>query len=172
MDFLTLAKTRYSTRGYTQQRVEQEKLDYILEAARVAPTGCNKQAFKLIVIQSEEGLAKLKDAANYYDAPLAILICQNIEDTWHRSYDGKIISDIDASIISDHMILAGTAQGLSSLWLCKFKPDVLRENFHIPDGYEPVNLTVFGYPSGDGKSSDRHATDRKPLSELVIAESF
>ncbi len=172
MEFLELAKKRCSTRKYTSQKVEQEKLEKILEAARIAPTGKNSQAFKLLVLQSDESLTKLKDAANFYDAPLAILICADIENTWHRSFDGKIISDIDASIVSTHMVLEATELGLASLWICRFKPDVVKDAFKIPEGFEPVNLTVFGYADEPLKSSERHNIDRKSISDLVISESF
>lgn len=172
MEFLELAKKRCSTRKYTEQKVEPEKLTRILEAARVAPTGKNAQAFKLLVMESEESLTKLKEAANFYDAPLAILTCADIENTWHRSFDGKIISDIDASIVSTHMVLEATELGLASLWICRFKADVVREAFHIPEGFEPVNLTVFGYPAEPLKSAERHNSDRKALETLVVQESF
>lgn len=172
MEFMELAKKRCSTRKYTAQKVEQEKLEKILEAARVAPTGKNSQAFKLLVLQSEESLTKLKDAANFYDAPLAVLICADIENTWHRSFDGKIISDIDASIVSTHMVLEATELGLASLWICRFKADVVKKAFNIPDGFEPVNLTVFGYADEPLKSAERHDTDRKAISELVVNETF
>ncbi len=172
MEFLELAKKRCSTRSYKADKVEPEKLAKILEAARIAPTGKNAQAFKLLVIQSEEGLTKLKDAANFYDAPLAILICADIENTWHRSFDGKIISDIDASIVSTHMVLEATELGLASLWICRFKPDVVREAFQIPEGLEPVNLTVFGYENAPLKSPERHQDERKALEELLVEESF
>lgn len=172
MNFLELAKKRCSTRNYTSQKVESEKIEKILEAARVAPTGKNSQAFKLLVIQSEEGLAKLEDAANFYHAPLAVLTVADINNTWHRSFDGKVISDIDASIVSTHMVMQATELGLASLWICRFKPDVIKDAFHIPDDFEPVNLTVFGYPGEPLKSSERHADERKSLDELVINESF
>lgn len=172
MEFLELAKKRCSTRKYSSQKVEPEKLAKLLEAARVAPTGKNSQAFKLLVIQSEEGLAKLTEAANFYNAPLAILTVADTENTWQRSFDGKVISDIDASIVSTHMVLEATELGLASLWICRFKPDVMREAFHIPEGFEPVNLTVFGYPDEPLKSSERHDKERKALSDLVVNEVF
>ncbi len=152
--------------------MEQSKLDRILEAARIAPTGKNAQAFRLLVLQEEESLQKLKEAANFYDAPLAIMTCADVENCWHRPFDGKVISDIDASIISTHMILEATELGLASLWICRFKADVVRAQFHIPEGFEPVNLTVFGYPGEPLKSPERHDKDRKPLSELIVKESF
>ncbi len=172
MDFLTLAKTRCSTRNYKPDKVEPEKLAKILEAARVAPTGKNAQAFKLLVIQSEEGLKKLEDAAKFYNAPLAVLICADVQNTWQRSFDGKVISDIDASIVSTHMVLEAADLGLASLWICRFKPEVVREAFGIPEGFEPVNLTVFGYENEPLKSPDRHDTDRKALETLVVEEHF
>lgn len=172
MEFLELAKKRCSTRKYTAQKVEAEKLEKILEAAKVAPTGKNSQAFKLLVIRNEEGLAKLADAANFYQAPLAIITVADLKNTWQRSFDGKVISDIDASIVSTHMILQATELGLASLWICRFKPEVIKDAFNLPDDYEPVNLTVFGYTDEPLKSSERHSTERKSIDELVVYESF
>ena len=67
MDFITIAKTRCSIRSYTDQKVEPEKLEKILEAAHVAPTAANLQPVRLIVVQSEEGLAKIGKAAGIYE---------------------------------------------------------------------------------------------------------
>ncbi len=89
MDFLTLARTRCSTRSYKDTPVEPEKLAKILEAARIAPTGKNAQAFKLLVIESPEGLKKLEAATNFYHAPLAVIVCADKASTWRRSFDGR-----------------------------------------------------------------------------------
>ena len=75
MDFITIAKQRFSVRTYTDKKVESEKLDKILEAAHVAPTAANLQPVHLIAVQSKEGLAKIGKAANIYGAPLAIIVC-------------------------------------------------------------------------------------------------
>lgn len=108
MDFLTLAKKRYSVRAYTKQKVEKEKLDAILEAAHVAPTGGNCQPQHLIVVQSDEGLRKIGKATNIYGAPLAIIVCSDTNKVWTRPFDGKKLTDIDASIITDHMMMEAT----------------------------------------------------------------
>ena len=73
MEFLSIAKQRFSVRSYTSQHVEPEKLEKILEAARVAPTAANLQPIRLIVAQSEQSLTKIGKAANIYGAPLAII---------------------------------------------------------------------------------------------------
>lgn len=71
MDFLSLAKKRYACRKYTAQKVEQAKLDTILEAGRVAPTGANRQPQRLIVVRSEEGMARLARCTRDFGAPCA-----------------------------------------------------------------------------------------------------
>lgn len=71
MDFIELAKKRYSVRSYSNKKVEPEKLNRILQAAHVAPTAANLQPVHLIVVQDEDGLAKIGKGANIYGAPLA-----------------------------------------------------------------------------------------------------
>lgn len=77
MNFLDIAKTRYSVRSYKDKRVEKEKLEQILEAAHVAPTAANLQPVRLLVVQEKEGLDKISEAANIYSAPLAIIVCSD-----------------------------------------------------------------------------------------------
>lgn len=175
MDFLTLAKKRYTVRSYKKQKVEQAKLNAILEAAHVAPTGGNCQPQRLIVVQEADGLARISKAANIYGAPLAIIVCSDTSATWTRPYDGKKLTDIDASIVTDHMMMEATDLGLGSVWVCYFKPDVLRAEFKIGDGLEPVNILAIGYADtahDPALSPDRHKETRKPLSETVSFEKM
>ena len=172
MSFLELAKRRYAVRKFLQTKVEPEKLKIILEAGRVAPTGANKQPQELIVIQENSGFEKLKKAANVYGAPLAIIVCGNKNSVWTRPFDGKNLIDIDTSIVTDHMMLQATELGLGSIWVCYFKPDVIKKEFNIPDYIEPVNILVIGYASGEAASPDRHDKMRKPLNEIVSYEIF
>ncbi len=172
MEFLALVKKRYSVRSYQNKRVEAEKLLKILEAGRIAPTGANRQPQRLIVVQEEEGLRKLKKAANLFGAPLAIIVCGNHDAAWKRSYDQKDITDIDASIVTDHMMLQATDLGLGTLWVCHFNPAVVRAEFNLPDNIEPVNILGIGYAAGEAESPDRHATARNPLSDMVFYEIY
>lgn len=172
MDFLALAKRRYACRQYSDRKVEPEKLQQILEAGRVAPTGANRQPQRLVVVQSKEGLEKLTHCTRDFGAPLAIIVCADTDEVWTRKYDGKRIGDIDASIVTDHMMLCAASLGLDSLWICMFKPEAVREEFHLPDNVVPVNILLIGYGAGEPASPDRHDKLRKPLSETVFMESF
>ncbi len=172
MDFITLAKTRCSIRSYTEQKVEPEKLEKILEAAHVAPTAANRQPVRLIAVQSTEGLAKLGEAAELYGAPLAIIVCADHSKAWVRPFDHKQSGDIDASILTDHMMLQAAELGLGSVWICYFKPDVLRRAFALPDHLEPVNILAVGYAGEAPAPPERHSQARIPISELVSYENL
>ena len=172
MDFLTLAKKRYACRKYTTAKVEPEKLDIILEAGRVAPTGANRQPQRLIVVQSPEGMERLARCTRDFGAPCAIIVCADTREAWTRQYDGKMIGDIDASIVTDHMMLAAASLKLDTLWICMFKPGAVREEFGLPEYVEPVNILLVGYGAGIPADPERHDMMRKPLPETVFREKF
>lgn len=172
MSFLELAKRRFAVRKFEAKKVEEEKLAQILEAGRVAPTAANVQPQRVLVVQEEKGLEKLTKAARIYNAPLALIICADRTKAWKRPLDGKIHDDIDATIVTDHMMLEATQQGLGSVWICYFKTEILREEFNIPDHVEPINILAVGYNAGEVASPDRHDEVRKPINETVFYESF
>lgn len=167
MEYYELIRKRYSVRKYTDRKVESAKLTQILEAARLAPTGCNRQPFKLIVCDVPESLGKVQDGANIYGAPLAIIVCAETDKAWVRPYDGKNIAEIDASIVTTQMMLEATNQGLGSVWICHFNPEVVRREFQLPENLEPVNILAIGYADGEPASAGRFETQRKKISELV-----
>jgi nitroreductase len=115
---------------------------------------------------------KLKKAANIYNASLAVIIFGDKNNVWKRPQDGKITIDIDASIVTDHMMHEATELGLGSLWMTWFDPKIIKKEFNVPKDYEPVNILLIGYAAGKVSSPDRHSTMRKDLKETVYYESF
>lgn len=172
MDFISIAKNRCSVRSYQDKKVEPEKVAQILEAAHVAPTAANLQPVHLIAVQSEEGLAKISKAAGIYDAPLTIIVCADHDKAWVRPFDQKQSGDIDASILTDHMMLQATELGLGTVWVCYFKPDVLRKEFNLPDNLEPINILVIGYSADKPADPNRFDKQRIPMSQLVSYEQL
>ena len=172
MDFLELAKNRYSVRKFDGRPVEPEVTGKILRAGHLAPTACNRQPQRVLVIESQEGRQKLKKCTgSHFDAPLALLACYDKTECWVREYDGKPSGDIDASIVADHMMLAAASLGVGSTWVMHFDPEAVRREFALPDTLEPVALLVMGYPAGDAKPSPMHETYR-PEAELVVYHRF
>lgn len=172
MNFLEIAKSRYSVRSYSDKKVEQEKLDKILLAAHVAPTAANLQPVRLIAVQNDEGLNKIGKAANIYSAPLAIIVCSEHNKAWTRPFDGKQTVDIDASILTDHMMLEATELGLGTVWICYFKADIIKREFNLPNNLEPINILAVGYSNELPADPERHSTQRIPLSNLVHYEKL
>ena len=150
-----------------KKEIEQEKLDKILEAAHAAPTAANMQPVRLMVVKSKEGLEKVGKAANIYQAPAAIVVCADKTKAWKRPFDGKITTDIDASILTDHMMLEATELGLGSVWICYFNPDILKEELNLPKNLEPVNILALGYSDEPDASTERHKDMRIGMDELV-----
>ena len=172
MNFLELAKKRYSVRSYTSQKVETEKLDKILQAAHVAPTAANLQPIHLIAVQGKDGLEKIGKAANIYGAPLAIIVCADHNKAWVRPFDRKQTADIDASILTDHMMIEATELGLGSVWVCYFKPDIIKKEFELPDHLEPINILAIGYSNEEAADPERHSQTRISVNQLVSYETL
>ncbi len=169
MEFLELAKQRHSVRKFSPRPVERHKIAQIIEAARVAPTAANRQPVRIVVAETKEQRAKLSGAADTYGAPLVFVACANETQAWHRPLDGKGTSDIDASIITDHMMMEATDLGLGSVWICWFDPAKVREAFSLPADLEPVNILAVGYSDQSPANPNRHAEQRISADELVIA---
>ena len=165
MKFIELTKERHSVRSYTARPVEQEKLDYILECARLAPSAVNKQPWKFMVVQSPEGKSKICQcyAREWMaEAPLYIIVCAVADEAWTRRYDGKNHADIDAAIATEHICLAAADQGLGTCWVCNFDTTLIRQLFPFePDTY-PVAIIPIGYPD----ETDRPEAKRKPMDEI------
>ncbi|OPZ76607.1 MAG: Nitroreductase family protein [Alphaproteobacteria bacterium ADurb.Bin438] len=125
-----------------------------------------------MVIQNNEGLDKLKKSMNTFNAPCAIVLCANPDKAWTRSYDGKKITDIDASIVLTHMMLEATNQGLDNVWVCNFRPDILRTEFNVPSEYEITSVLLIGYGVSEPLSPQRHDKTRKKTEDLFIFETF
>jgi nitroreductase len=154
MSFLALAKRRYSVRKYQEKMVEEEKLQQILEAGRVAPSAANNQSWRLIVVKEKLGLEKLRKTAKIYNAPLYIIVCGDHHTAWVRPYDKKDAVDIDASIVTDHMMLKATDLGLGTLWICYFDLRLFGENL---TSRTTLNLLIF-WQSGTPTEKANHRT--------------
>lgn len=172
MDLLELLKKRYSVRKFDGRKVEKEKLDLILEAGRVAPTAVNFQPQRVLVIESEEALEKLKSCTPYhFNAPLALLICFDKNVSWKRSHDNYEMGAVDASIVTTQMMLEVENLGLGTTWVGSFKTELLRTSFNIPENYEPVAILPVGYPAQDSVPNPHH-NERYELNHTVFYNSF
>jgi nitroreductase len=169
MKFSELISQRYSVRAYRTDAVEEEKLQQVLEAARLAPTAANRQPFQFLVIQTsgrEAELLRIYARDWFVQAPLVICACAVMEKAWVR-VDSKPYADVDVAIAMDHLILAATELGLGTCWIAAFDPAAARQVLGLPEGVEPIVFTPLGYPADHPRQKTR-----QPLSSLVRHERW
>lgn len=169
MKFQELVKTRKSVREYLPKEVEDEKLDYILECARLAPSAVNFQPWFFIVVKQAEFKSKLRQCYNrewFSTAPMYIVACGDTSQSWKRKTDGKDHMDIDLAIAIEHICLAAAEQGLGSCWVCNFDINLCKQLFELPEHIQPVTLIPIGYAT----KSDIKAQPRKEREDIVIIQ--
>lgn len=172
MEFKDLISQRYSVRSFKSEPVTREHIDIILSAGHKAPTGCNNQPQRILVINSESSIMKLRECTKcHFNAPTAMLVCHNKKESWIRKYDGALSSYVDATIVATHMMLAAHDIGVGSCWVMHFDPYAMRNAFNIPEDYEPVALLVMGYPSEISCPLPLHSQYR-PIEEVVFYDQF
>ena len=148
MDLKSILETRFSARSYQSKEVEKEKLDYILECARLSPSACNLQPWKFIIAKSADAKQKVIESYQrdwFSEAYCYIVVCGNHNEAWKRS-DGKISTDIDISIAATNICLAVAELGLATCWIGNFKMEILSKNFNLPTYIEPVAIFPITYP--------------------------
>lgn len=169
MEFLELAKKRYSVRAYKPDPVEEEKLQQVLEAARLAPTAGNQQPFRFIVIHTrgkETELGKIYHRPFFVQAPIVICACGILNQARVRR-DGKLTYHIDVAIAMDHLTLAAADLGLGTCWIGAFDNVAASEYLGLPEGVEPIVFTPLGYPDDHPKPKKR-----KPMDEFMHYERW
>ena len=172
MEFQKLAAERYSVRKFKPAHLPKKTLDKILQIGHMAPTGCNYQPYRVLVINTDESCARLASWTKcHFDAPTALLVCYHKEECWHRRYDGAPSGPVDAAIVGTHLMLAAADLGVGCTWVMHFDPAAMRAAFAIPEQIEPVALLVMGIPDNGVEPFHLHGEFR-PLSEVVLYDSF
>ncbi|MBS7654071.1 MAG: nitroreductase family protein [Candidatus Bathyarchaeia archaeon] len=173
MDFYEVVRTRRSIRSYKPDPIPEEALIRILDSARIAPSGSNRQPWKFIIVKDEALKRRLAAACQNQkfiaEAPVVIVACgYNIH--WNRGgYMGDLSMLIDVSIAFTHLILAARAEGLGTCWIGAFDNEEVKKILGVPENVNVVAITPLGYPKDEGFSEPG---SRKALSEIVSIDRF
>lgn len=169
MSVLSAIRDRRSIRKYSSKPVEQEKLEQVLEAARLSPSAANAQNWKFIVVTNKSIIEKLKVAAGNQEfvgqAP-AIIVAVGTEPS-AVMLCGQYRYTVDLSIAVSYLILEAHELGLGTCWLGKFDENAVKEILGIPKKVRVVAITPLGYP--DETPALR---SRKELSEIVSYNKY
>lgn len=178
--FYTLISTRQSDRGYTNQPIEKEKIEKILDAVRIAPSACNAQPWKFIVVDDEEIKNKLADTTsskilgmNHFtkQAPVHIVIVMesaNLTSNFGSLVKRKHFPLIDIGIAAEHICLAATAEGLGSCMVGWFDESAVKKLLSIPKSKRPMLIITLGYPAKPETREKR----RKEIGQVVSYNKY
>lgn len=170
MDVMEAIKKRYSVRSYQDRAVETEKLDSILEAARLAPSASNRQEWRFIVVRDKNVRQRLMQAAKDQtfvgQAPVVVACCAKTDS--HVMTCGQQCYPVDVAIAIEHMALKATEEGLGTCWIGAFYEDKVKEILGIPKDIRVVALLALGHPV----KLRPNPKDRLRLKEIVMYDGW
>ncbi len=171
MDFYEVVRKRRSYRIYKPDIPEDDKVNRILEAARLAPTWANMQGMHYIVVKDPETVKRVWEAVGqqqkFREAPMFVVGVIS-ESGSGKNLNGLEYYPLDCGICFEHLILAATAEGLATCWIGWFNETKVKEILEIPKKYRVLALTPLGYPVKE----KGEVVERKSLEEIVHFNIF
>jgi nitroreductase len=178
-EMLEVIRTRQSDRSYSDKPVEKEKIERILEAGRLAPSACNSQPWKFIIVDERLLIDQLAVAASAKllgmnafaaQAPLHIVVVRekaNMSSRVGATIKNKDYSLIDIGIASENICLQARAEGLGSCMIGWFDEKMVTNILHIPSSKRVELIITIGYPAKEIREKKR-----KPSSEVISKNSY
>lgn len=162
MNFYEVINARRSVRNYRPTPVSPDKLARIWEAVRLSPSACNLQPWRFMLVRTDIMRARVSRVLQPWvmTAPLIVVALGNRHTGWRR--DGESYHEVDVAIAVEHLVLAATAEGLGTCWICAFDRQMMRLALNLDDDMDPVAVTPLGYPDDPSPR-----TPRKAVSEIV-----
>jgi nitroreductase len=169
MELYEAIQKRYSVRAYQDKPVEQGKLDRILEAARLAPSGGNRQPWKFVVVRDAQTRQKLASACNDQGfVATAPVVIGGVGVQPDRTMGCQVPGDpVDVAIAMEHIALAAAAEGLGTCWIGAFHQDQVRELLGVPKKAKVIEVMTLGHPADQPRPKKR-----KSIGEIVCYETF
>ncbi|MFZ5354725.1 MAG: nitroreductase family protein [Bacillota bacterium] len=161
MDFNQVVQTRKSVKRFKSEDIPENKLESMLNAARVAPSWGNRQCWKFVLVRKQDIKKKIAEAMlpensahmGVEQAPLIIVVCAEPESSAKSNNQEYYL--VDSAIAMDHLILAAHNEGLGTCWVGKFDENKIKQLLKIPEHYRVVALTPVGYPDESPDTESR-----------------
>jgi nitroreductase len=178
MELFEAIKGRRSIRCYTEEEVTAKELNAVLEAATWAPSACNKQSWRFVVVRKPKTIEKLYKAASYSTqhqifvkkAKMVVVVCTDLNV--YRTFPNKeralsLFTIQETAAATQNLLLAAHALGLGACWVSLFSEEQVKEALSLPKGIRPLVILPLGHTK-----SKTNPKPRKPLKEVVSYEKF
>jgi nitroreductase len=153
---------RTSIRKYTTEPVLAEQIEMLLKAGMAAPSAMDIRPWEFIVVQERENLNKIMKIHPYSamlkEAPLAIIVCADIEKSAYKGFAEKKYWIQDCSAATQNIMLQAVEMDLGSVWLGTYPKNIYKtiaEIFNMPENIIPVTMIAIGHPDGEVQPKDK-----------------
>jgi len=176
MNVMEAIRTRRSVRKYDSRSIPEDVLQRMKDALRLAPSACNFQPWKFVLVSDAALKERIAQAAGgqtfIAEAPL-IVIGVGLPDAAYKTMGGSGNSaEIDVTIALDHLTLAAAAEGLGTCWIGAFAAEKVGRLVNAPAGARIVAMTPLGYPADPGMLRPADPSRRKGEGEVFVSEKF
>ena len=167
MELIDVIRSRRSIRKYKSDPVPDADIEYVLEAARLAPSWANSQCWKFIVVKDEGVKQELAKAGNSWIAHAPIIIAACADPSKPGTKDDQPYYLVDIGIAMEHLILAAADRGLGTCWIGWFDEEQAKKALGVPEDIRLVATTPLGYPDESPKPKGR-----KALKDIVCYDEY
>jgi nitroreductase len=173
LDVFEAIKKRRSVRAYTSEKVSDEDVERLIEAARWAPSAGNIQPWEFIIVTNAETKRRLSDAALHQTfiekAPVVIVVCADVvRSSWGYGSRGTNLYCLqDTAAATENVLLAAQALGLATCWVGAFHEDEVAKAVNTPRNVRPVAIVPVGRPA-----EKPSARPKRSMREIVHYETF
>jgi len=173
LDVFEAMKQRRSIRAYSDEKVSEQDVEQLIDAARWAPSAGNTQPLELVVVKDMEMKRKLSDAALnqtfIQKAPVVIVICADVTRS-SRGYGSRgeqLYSIQDTAAATQNILLAAQELGLATCWVGAFREKEVAKAVNAPKNMKPVAIVPLGHPAERAV-----APQKRSVNEIVHYETF
>ena len=176
MEVLEAIKNRRSVREYSNRAITPGSYKRLKSALRYAPSACNFQPWRFILVEDAELRSKVAQACKgqmwMAQAPVIVAACGFAEQAYQKmgGYGNSI--DIDVGIALDHLSLAAVAEGLGTCWIGAFHEQQVKELLSIPSEAKVVALMPVGYPASEELNHPVQENKRKKAEEVFRVDGY
>jgi len=176
MDVFEAIRVRRSVRKYRSDPIPDDVMDKMLEALRLAPSACNYQPWRFVVVRDDQIRDALARASHNQmfmaEAPVIIVGCGFPGEAYKRMGGSGSSAEIDVTIALDHLTLAAAEAGLGTCWIGAFDERAVKDILDVPRQAKVVALTPLGYPAEPGLLKPVAADKRKKRDQVIGFDCF
>ncbi len=188
MKFMDLVLKRFSCRKFQNRPVEREKIIKCIEAARYAPSACNSQPWRFIIVDDPELKDRLAKTAisgiygvinRFLPTAPAIIVIFADKEKFIAQVGGKVMGTdyylIDIGIACEHLVLQATELGLATCYIGYFNEKGIKKLLGIPQKYKVILLMAIGYPDSiytEENVKEMKIKNRKKLKDILYFNKF